>query len=118
MMFMTDQYPPFGLKEDVPGYDTMTYTVDYPETLGRGTLLLKTLFGYFYVMIPHMFCLMFVGIGASFLSFFAWWTVLFTGKYPEGWFNYMVRLMRWGLRLIVYYPMYMSDKYPPFTGAE
>ena len=118
MMYMTDQYPPFGLKDDVPGYDACSYTVDYPETLSRGTLLLKTLFGSLYVMIPHGFCLFFVGIGASFLSFFAWWAILFTGKYPENWFKYMTRFMRWGLRVAAYMSFYMTDKYPPFTGEE
>jgi len=94
------------------------FQVKYPEKLSRGILLLRALFGTIYVMIPHGFMLGIYGIGAGFLLFFSWWAILFTGKYPENWFKYMTRFMRWGLRVAAYMSFYMTDKYPPFTGEE
>ena len=45
------------------------------------------------------------------ISFFA---VLFTGRYPEGMFDFMVGVHRWGLRVGAYV-LLMVDPYPPFT---
>lgn len=60
-----------------------------------------------------MFRSMFVGI----LVFFAWWVVLFTGKYPASFHNWVVGQIRWGYRLSLYMN-FMTDKYPAFTGDE
>jgi hypothetical protein len=93
------------------------YTVDYPEKLSRGILILRTLFGSIYVGIPHGFCLFFYAIAAYVVMFIAWWAILFTGKYPKGMFDFVLGWMRWGLRVNAYM-MYMTDKYPPFSGKE
>lgn len=92
-------------------------TVDYPEKLSRGKLILRTLFGMLYIGIPHYFCLAFYGIAAYFVSFFAWWAILFTGKYPQGMFNFYVGFIRWQLR-VTGHMANLTDKYPPFSGKE
>jgi len=116
--FLTDKYPPFTGVKDVPDYDAMEFDIVYPEKLSQGMLILKSLFGYFYVLIPHMFCLAFYGIWVSILYFLSWWTVLFTGKFPRGWFDTIVNYERWYLRVLAYYPLMMTDTYPPFSGKE
>ncbi|MEO0073266.1 MAG: DUF4389 domain-containing protein [candidate division WOR-3 bacterium] len=93
------------------------FSVEYPEKLSRGKLLLKTFFGWLYVGIPHGICLWGLGIAAAVLQFIAWWAILFTGKYPKGMFDFVVKYQRWGLRVGAYLGM-MTDKYPPFTGEE
>lgn len=93
------------------------FSVDYPETLSRGTLLLRTFFGFIYVLIPHGFLLFFMGIGLAFCQFIAWWAILFTGKYPRGMFDFVVRTQRWYLRVMAYMSN-MTDVYPPFNGDE
>ncbi|MCE5224174.1 DUF4389 domain-containing protein [bacterium] len=112
--YMTDTYPPFTGVKDVPGYDVMNFDIEYPPTLSRGLLLLKTFFGCVYVMIPHMFCLYFVGLWAGILLFLSWWAILFTGMFPQGWFNFIVKTQRWGMRVMAYFPLYMTDVYPDF----
>src|SRR5512135_3052642 len=52
------------------------FSIDYPEKLSRGLLLLKTFLGWFYVLIPHMFVLFFYSIAAFFVTFIAWWAIL------------------------------------------
>lgn len=95
----------------------VTFQLAYPESLSRGTLLLKSFFGWLYVGIPHFFLLMFYGIAVCVVMFIAWWAILFTGKYPKGMFDFVVNYWRWALRVNVYL-MLMSDAYPPFTGKE
>lgn len=69
------------------------------------------------LLIPHYVVLVFLGIGAMFVAFLAFFATLFTGKYPEGMWNYMVGVHRWALRVIGYH-MLISDQYPPFTLEE
>ena len=117
MLFMTDQYPPFSSDANPPGYSALEFHIDYPETLSRGTLLLRTFFGSIYVGIPHGFMLGFYAIGVAFVIFIAWWAVLFTGKYPEGMFRFVEKYYRWWLRFGTYMS-FMTDQYPPFNGDE
>ena len=95
----------------------VTYKIEYPEKLSRGLLLLRTFFGIFYVGIPHAFCLYFYGIAVSFVMIVAWFAVLFTGKYPLGMYNFVQGWMRWQARVMAYM-LFMTDKYPPFSGKE
>ena len=114
MMNLVDGYPaigPNGTSESV------TLEVEYPEKLSRGLLLLRTFFGFFYVGIPHGFCLAFRGWATCFIAFLAWWVVLFTGKYPDTWHAFNVGTYRWMLRVQLYMGFF-TDEYPPFSGKE
>ena len=93
------------------------FTVDYPEKLSRGLLILKTLFGWIYVGIPHGFCLFFYAIAVYIVMFIAWWAILFTGKYPKGMFDFVLGFWRWSLRVNAYMSNF-TDVYPPFNGKE
>ena len=68
----------------------MKLNVKYQESYSRGELILRSILGLFYIMLPHMFVLIFVQIWASIVTFIAWWTILFTGRYPESFFEFMV----------------------------
>jgi hypothetical protein len=94
------------------------FTVDYPEKLSRGMLIVKTLFGWLYVGIPHGICLALYGIAAFIVIFLSWWAILFTGKYPKSFFNFVLGYWRWQLRVYAYWGYFFTDKYPPFSGAE
>jgi hypothetical protein len=111
---ISDGYPAFGVK----GTDEYTeLEIEYPESISRGLVLLRLFFGFIYVYIPHGFILMFRTIWVGILTFFAWWIVLFTGRYPASFHNWVTGQLRWGIRLSLYMN-YMTDKYPPFTGDE
>ncbi|MCB9196975.1 MAG: DUF4389 domain-containing protein [Flavobacteriales bacterium] len=113
MLNLADGYPAFGLG----GTDTNTdFNMPYPETVSRGRLIVRTLFGAF-MIIPHIFVLYFRLIGAVVVNMLSFWIILFTGKYPKGMFDFIVGTIRWGTRVGAYL-MYYTDKYPPFTGAE
>ena len=91
------------------------YDVDYPEKLSRGTLLLKVLFGWLYVGIPHGICLAIFAIGVAVVQFIAFWAILFTGKFPRGMFDFTVRYMRW-VNNVAAYMTFKRDEYPAFNG--
>lgn len=113
---LTDAYPPFNGNENVEG-SPVTFSIEYPESLSRGLLLLKTFFGAIYVGIPHGIILMFYAIAVSVVMFISWWAILFTGKYPRGMFDFVVKYWRWALRVSAYMS-YFTDVYPPFNGNE
>jgi hypothetical protein len=110
---LCDGYPKFGINAKD---ECVSLEFPCPEKFSRGTLLLKLFFGGLYVMIPHMFILYFLGIGVGVVNFIAWWVILFTGKYPEGMHRFVVGYIRWMVRVMFYYPLYMTDQYPPFSG--
>ncbi len=111
---MRDGYPAIG-----PGGSDDDATIEFenPESVKRGLVLVRALFGAVYVGIPHGFILGFYGVAAGFVQFLAWWAILFTGKYPESMFDFVLGYLRWSLRVSLYLAYY-SDDYPPFNGKE
>jgi hypothetical protein len=89
--------------------------VEYPERLSRGKLLLKVFLGWLYVGIPHGLALMLYGMVVSVVLFFAFWAILFTGRFPRGMFDFVVGYLRWQMRVSAYLSL-LRDEYPPFTG--
>lgn len=88
------------------------FEVTYPAELNRWLPLVKWL-----LVIPHLFALFFVGIGAFFVGIYAFFAVLITGQWPRGAFDYLVGTFRWTYRVIVYFHL-MTDAYPPFSLAD
>ncbi|WP_410787113.1 DUF4389 domain-containing protein [Kribbella sp. C-35] len=122
----TDQYPPFTLAE-VESYPARL-TVDYPERLSRGLVLVK----WWLLAIPHYIIVgIFVGGGSwaangsddwawslggglvGVLVIFAAIALLFTGTYPRSLYDLILGLNRWALRVSGYASL-MTDVYPPF----
>ncbi len=95
----------------------VTFTVEYPEELSRGLVVLKALFDWLYVGIPHGICLCVYGIGVGIALFISFWAILFTGKFPRGMFDFVVGYMRWSIRVGAYMNL-LRDEYPPFNGRE
>jgi hypothetical protein len=86
--------------------------VSYPAELNRWLPLVK-----WFLVIPHFFVLLFVAIGAFFVGIYAFFAVLFTGRWPRGAFDYLVGTFRWAYRVAAYYHL-MVDPYPPFSMAD
>jgi len=90
----------------------VTLTVEYPEKLSRLTTFFRI-----FMLIPQAFVFVFLSIAAWFIMFLSWWAILFTGRYPETFFNFIYWWLRWGARLGGYIYL-LTDKYPPFSGRE
>src|SRR5258706_10940633 len=91
----------------------MTLNIKHAESLSRGELLLRTIFGFIYIYLPHGFLLIFVGLWGAVLGFISWWAILFTGRYPQSFFEYQVGLLRWTLRVRAR-QFNLTDGYPAF----
>src|SRR6266511_2982950 len=104
------------MSDEYPSTDEQQYVhleIDYPNAetdLARGMPLVK-----WFLAIPHYIVLFFLDIGAFFALIFAWFAILFTGRYPRGVFNYVMGVHRWALRVAAYAFILVTDKYPPFS---
>jgi Domain of unknown function (DUF4389) len=123
----TDRYPPFRLADD-PEYPARL-DVAYPESLSRGLVLVK----WWLLAIPHYIV---VGIFAG--GAWATWTgkggtvaslgdggligllvlfvgvaLLFTRRYPQALYDFILGMNRWVARVVAYAAL-MTDEYPPF----
>jgi hypothetical protein len=111
-LWMREEYPPFDFTatpED-NGMDPPTVVeIQYPSELMRFGPLFK-----WFLAIPHFVVIWFLGIGAIFVGIWAFFAVLFTGRYPAGARDYLVGLQRWMLRVQAY-AAFLRDEYPPFS---
>ena len=112
LLNLMDPYPEFGLEINQEG---MTLDIPYQEEVSRSDVFLRAFLGGLYVGIPHVFCLLFRSIASNILIFISFWTVLFTGKYPESWHEFNVGTLRWRIRVKAYLA-YLTHEYPPFSG--
>jgi len=88
----------------------------YPDAkveLHRGMPLVK-----WFLAIPHLIILCFLYIAVAICTIISWFAILFTGNYPRGLFDFVVGVIRWSLRVIVYAFLLTTDRYPPFKLSE
>ena len=88
--------------------------LDFPtpngEELSRGLPLVK-----WFLAIPHYFVLFFLHIAAFFVTIVVWFAILFTGRYPQGMFEFVEGVFRWSNRVVGYAFILVTDEYPPFS---
>lgn len=105
LALLDDRYPSTDEEQGVH------LSLDYPDArqLNRWLPLVKWL-----LAIPHYIVLFFLGIGALVAVIVAWFAIIFTGRYPENLFRFVVGVIRWSNRVTAYAFLLVTDKYPPF----
>ena len=107
---MDDQYPSTDEEQSVK------LDFPYPDVrseLNRWLPLVKWL-----LAIPHYIVLIFLWLAAFVSIVFAWFAILFTGRYPRGIFDFLVGVGRWTNRVSAYALLLVTDRYPPFSFSD
>ena len=107
VLLLRDEYP--STDEEQAVHVEIAYP-DVPNELNRWLPLIKWL-----LAIPHYIALIFLTIGVVLVVIVAWFAIMITGSYPRGLFNFVVGVMRWGLRVAAYAFLLTTDRYPPFS---
>ena len=118
----TDRYPPFSLQreDDYPA----VLDIAYPDHLSRGLVWVK----WWLLAIPHYIIvgIFLGGVGphvtglVGILCLVAGVALLFTSRYPQAVFDFVMGMHRWAWRVVAYAAL-MRDEYPPFrldTGSD
>jgi len=82
----------------------------YEEKADRVTIFFRCL-----LLIPHIIWLGLYGIPVIIVQGIATLVLLFTAKYPKKMWEYVLRYVRYQLRVNAY-ANYLTDVYPPFNG--
>jgi hypothetical protein len=106
---MNDRYPPFALSED-PDYPAHL-EIGYPEEVDRWRPFVQ-----WFLAIPYLLVSNVLQSLAQLLVLFAFFTILFTKRFPRGMFDLLLVAMRWNVRGNAY-AHFMVTRYPPFVWA-
>ena len=106
ILLLRDEYPPFSMDA---GKYPVSFDVEYPIELSRWLIFVKWL-----LIIPNALVLLVFMIAAYLVTLAAFFIILFTKKYPESLFTFVVGALRWSQRVTAYV-MLMRDEYPPFS---
>ena len=104
---LRDEYP----STDAP--QAVHLDLRYPDVareLNRWMPLVK-----WFLAIPHYLVLALLSIAGCICILVAWFVILFTGRYPRPYFDFIVGIMRWWLRVMAYAFLLVTDRYPPFS---
>ena len=102
---LRDEYPPFG---DGP----------YPATLSiseaTGDRDRLTVAFRIFLAIPHLIATWALGIAWGVATIVGWFSILFTGRYPDRLYRFATAVFQWNIRVEAYL-LLLRDEYPPFS---
>ena len=88
----------------------LTFQADYVEGRSRLTTFFRGIWSFPALIVSSLY-----GLAAFFAAAFAWFAIIFTGRYPEGLYNFVGGYLRNSTRVNGYYYL-LTDAYPPFNG--
>lgn len=107
----SETYPPFDFSTDTAdngAYAPVRLSLPaVPASVPRSAALNV------FKAIPHYIVLMIFFLGAAVVAVIGWFAVLFTGTWPQGMRDFLVRVNNYYLRVWTYITMVQND-YPPF----
>ena len=109
----------FVLRDEYPSTDeeqAVHLDIPYPnaqEDLNRFLPIIK-----WALAIPHYVALIILGVLALIATVAAWLSILVTGMYPRGLFEFVVGVGRWSYRVTAYAFLLTTDRYPPFRLGD
>jgi hypothetical protein len=111
--FLREEYPPFTFSTTPadPGDDPRVRVDIVPQLTDRNRL---TVAFRLILVIPQFIVLAVLVFAAGIALVIAFFAVLFTGRWPAGLRDFVLGVMRWGIRLQAYSLM-LNDVYPPFS---
>jgi len=108
----SEDYPPFAFPmggADDGGYPAVRVELpEAPDSISRISVLNGIL------AIPHYVLIMIYSIAAMLVLFVAWFAVLFTGKWPSGMRDFIVKFSTYATRVWAYAFM-ATTEYPSFS---
>ena len=110
LLLLRDEYPSTDEEQAVH------LNIEYPNAetdLNRFLPIIKWI-----LAIPHYIVLIVLGILALAVTVLAWLLILILGRYPQGMFDFVVGVNRYGLRVGAYMWLLTTDRYPPFSLSE
>jgi hypothetical protein len=106
VLLLRDEYP--STDEEQAVHLRLPYP-DVRADLNRWMPLVK-----WFLAIPHYVVLIVLDVGVVLAAIAAWVSILVTGRYPRGLFDFTVGVMRWHNRVVGYAFALVTDHYPPF----
>ena len=88
--------------------DPVRFEIAFPEQPKRFMILVRWL-----LAIPHFLIVSILTDLVTLFALFAFFTILFTRRYPEGLFRLAVGFQRWSYNALAY--VLFHDRYPPFS---
>lgn len=111
LLGFSERYPPFDF--NLGGADNAAYRPirvslpEPPENTPRSAAL------NFLLAVPHYIVFIFFALAALVVAILGWFAVLFTGAWPQGMRDFLVRVTNYYLRIWAYVSMVVTD-YPRF----
>jgi hypothetical protein len=111
--FLKEEYPPFtfAMTPTDPGDDPRVRVDVAPQLADRNRL---TVAFRIILAIPQLIVLALLGVASVVAVVIAFFAVLFTGRWPDGLRDFVVKVMRWSVRVQAYF-LLLTDEYPPFA---
>jgi Domain of unknown function (DUF4389) len=89
----------------------VTFEMDYVEKRSRLTAFFRLI-----LAIPHFIVLTLYSIAAGIVVIIAWFALLFSGRYPQGMYDFVAGFLRYSTHFYGY-TFLATDVYPPFSGS-
>jgi hypothetical protein len=105
---LRDEYPPFG---DGP-YPALVDLPAAAEPRDRVSVAFRLVFA-----IPHIVAVALLSMAWAVTTIVAWFSILFTGRYPDSLYAFGVRVLRWNTRVEAYL-LLLTDACPSFSLSE